>query len=86
MQDGMPDLELGSVMRSHLPYWLIITGALLVLVGFFGLSISRRRGKKEEADIIGHNVPRPKMAPLPDLLDSRRRTGKRRDNNPTSQN
>lgn len=65
----------------ELPHWLIIAGAVLVVVGLIGLVISRRR--RRPADIQDEPAtpspePRPQPSPLPDLLGSRPREGRRR--------
>jgi len=53
----------------ELPHWLMIAGAILVAVGFLGLAFARNK----EAAMNPHpepSAPRPKMPPLPRLLDS----------------
>ena len=54
-----------------LPYWLMIAGAALVAIGFLGLFARKRRAD----DSPGPPAPRPKMPPLPTLLDSSRGKG-----------
>jgi hypothetical protein len=60
----------------ELPHWLMIVGASLIVIGFLGLAFTHN---KKEAAINPESPPepRPKMAPLPRLLDSssRKRDG-----------
>jgi len=55
----------------QLPYWLMVAGAVLVVVGFIGALVSGKKAdeidssREEPAD-----APRPQMPPLPSLLDS----------------
>jgi len=54
-----------------LPYWLMIAGAALVAVGFLGLFVRNRQTDDSPEPV----APRPKMPPLPTLLDSSRGKG-----------
>jgi hypothetical protein len=60
----------------ELPYWLMITGALLVGAGFVGLAFNRERVIETETDPVP-DEPTAKLAqqmpPLPTLLDSTRK-------------
>lgn len=57
----------------ELPHWLMLAGTLLVIAGCIGLAF--RRTKSAETDSDPTSAPdskvRPKMPPLPALLDSR---------------
>jgi hypothetical protein len=55
----------------ELPHWLMIGGASLIVVGFLGLAFTRN--KQVTTDPESPPEPRPRMAPLPKLLDSSRR-------------
>jgi hypothetical protein len=66
----------------QLPHWLMIAGTLLVIAGLIGLVISRRQPAEiqdEEDDQANEPSPepRPRLPPLPDLLDSRPRKNRR---------
>ena len=54
-----------------LPYWLMIAGAALVAIGFLGLFVRNRRAD----DSPEPPAQRPKMPPIPTLLDSSRDAG-----------
>jgi hypothetical protein len=59
----------------ELPHWLVIAGALLVVAGFIGVIVSRK--KVDEVDPPPDeptDTPRQQMPPLPSLLDSRTKT------------
>jgi hypothetical protein len=62
-----------------LPHWLILAGILLVIAGFTGLVIDRKKlGKVEEGPANnGTSEMRPQLPPLPELLDSRPRRERR---------
>ncbi|WP_342737165.1 hypothetical protein [Bradyrhizobium sp. B117] len=55
------------------PHWLMVAGALLVIVGLIGWLISRRQMEAAQDDPDGQpsQEARPQMPPLPDLLDTR---------------
>jgi hypothetical protein len=60
----MPSLEL--------PHWLMIAGTLLVVAGFIGVRVTRK--KADEVDPLPDeptDTPHQQMQPLPRLLDSR---------------
>jgi hypothetical protein len=52
----------------QLPHWLMIGGAILAVMGFLGLAFTRN--KEAAINPKSPTEPRPKMAPLPRLLDS----------------
>jgi hypothetical protein len=52
----------------ELPHWLMIGGAILIAMGFLGLAFTRN--KEVATNPESPPEPRPKMAPLPRLLDS----------------
>jgi len=56
---------MGLLSPIELPHWLMIVGAILIAMGFVGLAFTRN---KEVA--TNPPAPRPKMPPLPRLLDS----------------
>jgi hypothetical protein len=60
----------------ELPHWLMLVGALLVIAGCIGLAISRKRAAEIDDEGVNESSPEPppQMSPLPDLLDSRRRS------------
>jgi hypothetical protein len=62
-----------------LPHWLMIAGALLVIAGLIGLVKSRRQRAKVQDDSVTEKSlePRPRLPPLPALLDSRPRKSRR---------
>ena len=57
----------------ELPHWLILAGILLVIAGFTGLVIDRKKLQKiDDAQVNGtSSEARPQLPPLPELLDSR---------------
>jgi len=57
------------------PHWLMLDGAVLVVVGLIGFVISRRQRSKVQGDLDTEPSPelRPQLSPPPDLLDSRPR-------------
>jgi hypothetical protein len=59
----------------ELPHWLILAGILLVMAGFTGLVVDRKKlGKVDEAPADeASSEARPHLPPLPELLDSRPR-------------
>ena len=63
----------------ELPHWLILAGILLVIFGFTGLVIDRK--KLGKVDDVPANEPsseaRAQLPPVPDLLDSRPRRKRR---------
>ena len=61
------------------PHWLMIAGTLLVIAGLIGLVMSRRQQAKVQDDPVTEQNPdpRPRLPPLPDLLDSRPRKSRR---------
>ncbi len=72
------DMIKTAIARLELPHWLILAGAMLVLIGLIGLVISRRRGIEAEGEPAAETSPepRPELTSLPDLLDSRPRKGR----------
>jgi len=50
----------------ELPHWLMVGGAILIAMGFLGLAFTRNK----EVATDPNSEPRPKMPPLPRLLDS----------------
>jgi hypothetical protein len=73
----------------ELPHWLIIAGAVLVVVGLIGV-IVRRRHQAEAQDGPAAEPSlepdRPKLPPLPDLLDRRPRKRRSDPGNKNSSN
>lgn len=70
------DLMTRDLLRSlELPHWLMLAGALLVIVGCIGLTIRRRKSTETDNDPVSKPglEAHPKMPPLPTLLDSRRK-------------
>jgi hypothetical protein len=63
----------------QLPHWLMIAGTLLVIAGLIGLVMSRMQQAKVQDDPATEQSPepRPRLSPLPDLLDSRPRENRR---------
>jgi hypothetical protein len=63
----------------QLPPWLMIAGSLLVIASLIGLLVSRRQQAKVQDDPVTEQNPdpRPRLPPLPDLLDSRPRKSRR---------
>jgi hypothetical protein len=62
-------------LSLELPHWLMIAGALLLIVGIVGALVSRK--KVDEADTTPEEpieTPKAKMPPLPKILDSRGKT------------
>jgi len=60
--------------------WLILAGILLVIAGFTGFVINRRKlGKVDQEDSANEasSEARPQLPPLPELLDSRPRRERR---------
>jgi hypothetical protein len=56
----------------QLPYWLMIAGALLVIAGFVGVLVSRKKvGEADPSPEEPTGPPRQQMPPLPTLLDSK---------------
>jgi LPXTG-motif cell wall-anchored protein len=58
---------MGLLSSIELPHWLMIVGAVLIAIGFLGLAFTR---KNKEAATPEPPLSRPKMPPLPKLLDS----------------
>jgi hypothetical protein len=56
------------------PYWLIIAGAGLIAIGFFGIASTRSKEKVENSDLPATTITQ--MPPLPRLLDSSSRSDK----------
>ncbi|WP_439375407.1 hypothetical protein ACRQ5Q_22930 [Bradyrhizobium sp. PMVTL-01] len=57
------------------PYWLMISGSFLVVIGITGVLVSRKRA--DEADTAQDEpiqTPKAQMPALPKLLDSRGKT------------
>ena len=54
----------------QLPYWLMIAGTLLVVAGFIGVLVSRKKVGEVDSSPEEPTDP-PQMPPLPSLLDSR---------------
>jgi hypothetical protein len=50
----------------ELPHWLMIGGAILIVMGFLGLAFTRNREAATSAPPSSH----PQMPTLPKLLDS----------------
>jgi hypothetical protein len=61
---------MGLLSSIELPHWLMIGGAGLIAMGFLGLALTRN--KEVTTNSESSPEPRPKMAPLPRLLDSSR--------------
>jgi hypothetical protein len=59
---------MGLLSSIELPHWLMIGGAILMAMGFLGLAFTRNKEVATNPD--SPPVPRPKMPPLPRLLDS----------------
>lgn len=60
----------------ELPHWLMIIGAVLVVLGFVGALVSRK--KPDDIDLkpaVDESTPKAQMPPLPKLLDSRGKNG-----------
>jgi hypothetical protein len=64
---------MGLLSSIELPHWLMIGGALLIAIGFLGLAFTRNKEVATNPD-LEPPVPRPKMPPLPRLLDSSSQT------------
>jgi hypothetical protein len=62
---------MGLLSSIELPHWLMTGGASLIAMGFLGLAFTRN--KEVTTNPESPPEPRPKMAPLPRLLDSSRR-------------
>jgi len=61
-----------------LPHWLILAGFLLVIAGFTGLVIDRKKLRKvDEGPANEASEARPQLPPIPELLDSRPRREQR---------
>jgi hypothetical protein len=62
-------------MEWQLPHWLMLAGTLLVTAGLIGLMRNRRQQAKVQDDPATEqsSESRPRLPPLPDLLDSRPR-------------
>ena len=43
------DDYLAIVQELYLPHWLIIAGAVLLLIGIIGVALARRKGEWPEA-------------------------------------
>lgn len=55
-----------------LPHSLILAGTLLVIAGVIGVVIDRKKlGKVDDVPAEASSEARPRLPPLPDLLDSR---------------
>jgi hypothetical protein len=61
----------------ELPHWLMLAGAVLVVVGLIGLAIRQRANVQDNPGSEPITEPRPQLPPLPDLLDSRPRKNRR---------
>jgi hypothetical protein len=61
----------------ELPHWLMLAGAVLVVVGLIGLAIRQRAKVQDNPGSEPITEPRPQLPPLPDLLDSRPRKNRR---------
>jgi hypothetical protein len=59
---------MGLLSSIELPHWPMIGGAILIAMGFLGLAFTRNKEVATNPD--SPPVPRPKMPPLPRLLDS----------------
>jgi hypothetical protein len=62
-------------LSLELPHWLMIAGALLLVIGIVGALVSRKT--VDEADTTPEGpieAPKAKMPSLPKLLDSRGKT------------
>jgi hypothetical protein len=66
---------MGLLSSIELPLWLMIGGAILIAMGFVGLAFTRNKEVATNPD--SPPVPRPKMPPLPRLLDSSSKKGNR---------
>jgi hypothetical protein len=60
---------MGLLSSIELPHWLMIGGAILIVIGFLGLAFTRNKEVATTAD-SEPPAPRSKMPPLPRLLDS----------------
>ena len=61
-------------LSLELPHWLMIAGALLLVIGTVGALVSRK--KVDEADTTPEEpieAPKAKMPPLPKLLELQRK-------------
>jgi hypothetical protein len=63
---------MGLLSSVGLPYWLMIVGAVLIVIGFLGLAFTRNK----KAVAPQPPTSRPQMPPLPKLLDSSSRKNK----------
>ena len=66
-----------NLMRIlELPDWLMLTGGILVVVGGIGLAVRLKRADSVEDNPIDESShpSRHQMPPLPNLLDSRRKS------------
>ena len=61
----------------ELPHWLMLAGAVLVVVGLIGLAIRQRAKVQDNPGSEPITEPRPQLPPLPDLLDSGPRKNRR---------
>lgn len=68
------------VMKLQLSHLLIIAGVLLVVTGFIGSLVNRRKADAGSDEPI--EAPKAQMPPLPKLLDSSRKTAPKSANNP----
>ena len=64
---------MGLLSSIELPHWLMIGGTILIAMGFLGLALTR--SKEVATNPKSSPEPRPKMPPLPRLLDSSSRKG-----------
>jgi hypothetical protein len=65
---------MGLLSSIELPHWLMIGGAILIAIGCLGLALTRNKEVAPNHD-PEPPVPRPKMPPLPRLLDSSSHNG-----------
>ena len=68
---------LSFVAMLKLPHWLMIAGAFFVIIGVIGVLVGAKKTNKTvyvntHPDVVT-DTPRRQMAPLPNLLDSRRK-------------
>jgi hypothetical protein len=56
-----------------LPHWLMIAGAIFVVIGILGLLLTRKSQAEDDPE---STVPRSQMPPIPKLVDSSERGNK----------
>ena len=66
---------MGFLSSIELPHWLMIGGAFLIAMGMLGLALTRNKEVTTNPN-SEPPVSRPKMPPLPRLLDASSHKGK----------